>query len=497
MERLKTLVILVLLGVIAGGAVWAATATETEVRIVARRLDDGRTEFGLQQRVDGEWSEEQLPRSRYFPVEVSHDRWLRSSPLRLTVAAPEVDTQSMTEDLPAEPVAPEAAGEDEAGDSNEDDSSEDSSPGVAVPSYEPVEVEYNEWDTGTSQGIYRWQGSELRYAAGDGSAYVRSSFTTTNTGGGISFRLSCLVWEDGTVSNGFTLLDGIGGVHRIFNSDPATWRWSDRYADGGQDAMPFSGPFGDPVRERNRDGRMANWATALPTNETWQRMTTADSIRIFYREGRNYSSFSLNFGNVWESYVGDNLRNCAVSVFPGWAREQIAEERDLRRSDDGSRTVIWRRTLALRPEEGVSLTLSCLVREGGTGRPGLTLRGPAGISGRADVPLPSQWRWSSFEGAEFDEAKRLDPPFELVGASAGEWAAIQAPSREMWEQLGKVKFIRILYDGDRAFDTGLADLWDSRVGGNLVNCYNLRFPQLDAPAGADTERGAGGSVAVH
>lgn len=85
MERLKTLVILVLLGVIAGGAVWAATSTETEVRIVARRLDDGRTEFGLQQRVDGEWSEEQLPRSRYFPAEVSHDRWLRSSPLRLTV----------------------------------------------------------------------------------------------------------------------------------------------------------------------------------------------------------------------------------------------------------------------------------------------------------------------------------------------------------------------------------------------------------------------------
>lgn len=193
MERLKTLVILVLLGVIAGGAVWAATSTETEVRIVARRLDDGRTEFGLQQRVDGEWSEEQLPRSRYFPAEVSHDRWLRSSPLRLTVAAPEVDTQSMTEDPPAEPVAPESAGEDEAGDSNEDDSSEDSSPSVAVSSYEPVEVEYNEWDTGTSQGIYRWQGSELRYAAGDGSAYVWSSFTTTNTGGGISFRLSCLV----------------------------------------------------------------------------------------------------------------------------------------------------------------------------------------------------------------------------------------------------------------------------------------------------------------
>ena len=496
MERLKTLVILVLLGVIAGGAVWAATSTETEVRIVARRLDDGRTEFGLQQRVDGEWSEEQLPRSRYFPAEVSHDRWLRSSPLRLTVGGGG-DTQSMTEDPPVEPVAPESADEDEAGGSSEGDSSEDGSAGAAAPSYEPVEVEYNERDTGTSQGIYRWQGSELRYATGDGSAYVWSSFTTTNSGGGIAFRLSCLVWEDGTVSNGFALLDGNGGVHRIFNSDPATWRWSDRYADGWRDAMPFSAPFGDPVRERDRDGRMVNWATALPTDETWQRMTTADSIRIFYREGRNYSSFSLSFGNVWESYVGDNLRNCAVSVFPGWAREQVAEDRDLLRSDEGSRTVVWRHTLALKPEDGVSLTVTCLVREGGTGRPELTLRGQVRLLGRAGVPPPSQWRWSPFEGAEFNEAKRLDPPFELVGASAGEWAAIQAPSREMWEQLRNFKFIRILYDGDRAFDTGLADLWESRVGGNLVDCYNLRFPRLDAPAGAGAERGAGGSAAVH
>lgn len=495
-ERLKTLVILVLLGVIAGGAVWAATSTETEVRIVARRLDDGRTEFGIQQRVDGAWGEEQLPTSRYFPAEVRHDRWLRSSPLRLTVAVSEVDTQSMTEDPPAAPVAPESADGGEAGDSSGDDSDEGDSAGAVAPSYEPVEVEYNEWATGTSQGIYRWQGSELRYAAGDGSAYIWSSLTNTNSGGGVDFRLSCLVWEDGTVERQLGLIDGRGGIHRIFSSDPSTWRWSDRYTDSGDEAMRFRGPFGDPTLVRGPDGQTATWAVAIPTAETWQRMTTADSIRIFYREGRNYSSFGLSFGNVWDSYVGDNLRNCAVSVFPDWAREQIAEDRDLRRSDDGSRTVVWRRMLAPEPADGVSLTVSCLVREGGTGRPELTLRGQAGVSGRASDLPPSQWRWSPFEGAEFKDAKRLDPPFELVGNSAGEWVAVQAPSREMWKQLTERKFIRILY-GDRVFDAGLPDLWASRVGDNLVDCYDLRFPRLDAPAGADTEHGAGGSVAVY
>ena len=62
-----------------------AEATEdTEVRIAAQRLDDGRTEFALQQRgADSEWGERVLPRSRFFPVEPDAERWLSSSPLIL------------------------------------------------------------------------------------------------------------------------------------------------------------------------------------------------------------------------------------------------------------------------------------------------------------------------------------------------------------------------------------------------------------------------------
>lgn len=79
MERLKTAAILALLAMLAGSVVWAATGGEAEVRITARQLEDGRVEFALQQRVDGEWGERQLPSSRFFPADAQIGRWLSSS----------------------------------------------------------------------------------------------------------------------------------------------------------------------------------------------------------------------------------------------------------------------------------------------------------------------------------------------------------------------------------------------------------------------------------
>ncbi len=61
-----------------------AFAGEYELRIVARRLADGRVEFGLQERPDGgSWGARQLPRARFFPADAPLGRWLRSSPLSL------------------------------------------------------------------------------------------------------------------------------------------------------------------------------------------------------------------------------------------------------------------------------------------------------------------------------------------------------------------------------------------------------------------------------
>ena len=61
---------------------------EVETRIRARRLEDGRTEFALQQKTDGEnWGENILPSGRYLSAShrISHiDRWLNSSVVTLS-----------------------------------------------------------------------------------------------------------------------------------------------------------------------------------------------------------------------------------------------------------------------------------------------------------------------------------------------------------------------------------------------------------------------------
>ena len=55
-----------------------------EVRITARKHDDGRVEFALQQRRgDDTWSERRLPSRRFFPATATAGRWLNSSPLTL------------------------------------------------------------------------------------------------------------------------------------------------------------------------------------------------------------------------------------------------------------------------------------------------------------------------------------------------------------------------------------------------------------------------------
>ena len=67
---------------------------ETDVRIVARRLEDGRIEFGLQERQSHDsWGDRLLPRQRFFPTSAEVGRWLSSSvvtvPLGTVATAPD------------------------------------------------------------------------------------------------------------------------------------------------------------------------------------------------------------------------------------------------------------------------------------------------------------------------------------------------------------------------------------------------------------------------
>ena len=101
-SHLVMIVIGMVLGAIALGAVQAAISTTTEVRIGARRLDDGRVEVGLQQRGDDEsWGQGELPTARFLAVDTEPGKWFYSSEVELTVTTEE----------PAEPVAEEDAGE--------------------------------------------------------------------------------------------------------------------------------------------------------------------------------------------------------------------------------------------------------------------------------------------------------------------------------------------------------------------------------------------------
>ena len=62
-------------------SVEADATEEATVRISAKRLENGRTEFGLQVQSDGAWgpSERLLPRSRMFPANAQAGRFAKQA----------------------------------------------------------------------------------------------------------------------------------------------------------------------------------------------------------------------------------------------------------------------------------------------------------------------------------------------------------------------------------------------------------------------------------
>lgn len=70
-----------------------ARTVTTEVQIAARQLEDGRVELALEQ--DGE---RLLPTIRHFPAQVSHHRWLRSTPFTFWSRPEALASAVMTEE---------------------------------------------------------------------------------------------------------------------------------------------------------------------------------------------------------------------------------------------------------------------------------------------------------------------------------------------------------------------------------------------------------------
>ena len=83
--KLVSLALIGVIGIIAG-AVYATSGSETEVRILGIRHDDGRVEVALQQaNDDGTWGERIRPEYRVIPAGVT-GAWLHSSPVSVHVA---------------------------------------------------------------------------------------------------------------------------------------------------------------------------------------------------------------------------------------------------------------------------------------------------------------------------------------------------------------------------------------------------------------------------
>ena len=67
----------------------AAQQADEVVRIVARKLENGKVEFALQQhRSDGSWGDHRLPSKRLFPTTATVGRWLQSTPMSVSIVAP-------------------------------------------------------------------------------------------------------------------------------------------------------------------------------------------------------------------------------------------------------------------------------------------------------------------------------------------------------------------------------------------------------------------------
>ena len=97
---------IIVAAVVIGGAIGAYATTsstqEVEVRVVAKKLSDGRVEFAIQQRDGNGWSERIAPTGRYLPSDAPVGKWLASTAVTVTTEQA-TTTQPSTpavEDLP-------------------------------------------------------------------------------------------------------------------------------------------------------------------------------------------------------------------------------------------------------------------------------------------------------------------------------------------------------------------------------------------------------------
>ena len=120
---------LLLAAVVGGGAALIIRAQSddagAELRLSARRLDDGSVELGLQRRTADGWSARILPDGRFLSLNVPNNEWLNSAAFALAESGPEEAAPA------ASPVADQSEPVQAAADETVDDGDEEPVAGTA------------------------------------------------------------------------------------------------------------------------------------------------------------------------------------------------------------------------------------------------------------------------------------------------------------------------------------------------------------------------------
>ena len=137
---------LLLAAVVGGGAALIIRAQTddagAELRLSARRLDDGSVELGLQRRVEGGWGARILPDGRFLSLDVPNGEWLNSAAFALAesgsgeaepVATPAADrAEPVQEAAQAEPAEAEEAAAERGRAAADDEQAADNNGGEAA-----------------------------------------------------------------------------------------------------------------------------------------------------------------------------------------------------------------------------------------------------------------------------------------------------------------------------------------------------------------------------
>lgn len=279
--RSFTLVLIAIVGValvVTGYGVAQLTSVETEVRVVARPHEDGRVEFAVQQRVDGEWGERIAPSSRYLTpalIESRAGRWLNSSPITLTV---NLEDSSLTQ---SDPVPDPADGADEGTGS------------PSATSYEPV-IASNFGSGWSREGTVGYDASEDAF-----TGRVRTDVRMFGPANRLMLDVVC--FDNGTAAIGFRLV-GFSRPERdaSFPSElEVTWRLDAGTVHSETLPVEFLGDTPAVYFDGDRLGFDSSWPQVLKGGML--------AVRIGYR-GVNEEVFDLDA--FAKTPVHLNLVNC-------------------------------------------------------------------------------------------------------------------------------------------------------------------------------------------